>query len=219
MKYLYNRKGSQRGEGDRTQHAFFVVGAIVVMVAMFLIGLQVGRVIERGGRTAEAKSEPAAAKAGAAASDIKKDLGAFSRDAVSVPIVPPPDAKEATNDVEKSLTFRDTLSKKEDVPVPLERAAPKDNASVPKVAGGGTPAGGRGFLVQIGAFRDKGIAESYRRKMEKAGFPVKTVKGTGKTGETLYRVFVGPYAEKDAARRARKRIKSEMKIDAFLLRG
>ncbi len=218
MKYLYNRKGSQRGDGDRTQNAFFIVGAIVVMIAMFVIGLQVGRVIERGGRTAEAKSETAATKA-AAAPDIKKDLGAFSKDAVSVPIVPPPDAKEATNDVEKSLTFRDTLSNKEDVPVPLERATPKDNASVRKDTGGGTSAGGRGYLVQIGAYRDKGIAENYRRKMEKAGFPVKTVKGTGKTGETLYRVFVGPYAQKDAARKARKRIRSEMKIDAFLLRG
>jgi hypothetical protein len=221
VKYLHNKKGPLRGEGDRFQNVFFAVGAIVVMIAIFVIGLQVGRVIERGRPGAEGKTarEASDGKIAPGASDIRKDLGGFSKDAISVPIVPPPNAKDAMGEVEKSLTFRETLSKKEDSPAPLERAASRDNTSKRREREGEGSAVGRGFLVQIGAYRDKGTAESYRKKMEKSGFQARTIKGTGKSNETLYKVLVGPFPDKEGARKARRRIKNEMNMDTFLVPG
>jgi hypothetical protein len=104
------------------------------------------------------------------ASDIRKDLGAYSEEAVKVPIVPPPDAKSTVNEVEKKLTFQETLAKKEPTPVPLVRAAQKDNTVSP----GGEAArasGARKYVVQAGAFREKRTAEAYRKRLDKAGGP------------------------------------------------
>jgi len=36
----------RRGEPDRYYNAFFIFGALVVVAAIFFIGLQVGRVVE-----------------------------------------------------------------------------------------------------------------------------------------------------------------------------
>ncbi|MBI5420427.1 MAG: SPOR domain-containing protein [Deltaproteobacteria bacterium] len=225
MKYLYNKKGIRRGEGERHQFAFFAIGAIVVLVAVFVIGLQVGRVVEknaappevRSGKTAPAaETRKSSAQAGAA--DIRKDLGAFSEDATKVPVVPPPDAKSAVNEVEKNLTFQETLARKTAEPVPLVRSAPADNkaAAEAEPARGGT---GRKYLVQAGAFRDKAIADGYRKRLAKAGYAVKVVKGTGKDKEKLFRVLVGPFLDKEAARKTVRKLMAEMKIDAFLLAG
>jgi cell division protein FtsN len=224
VKSLYNKKGQRRGEGERHQFAFFAIGAIVVLAAVFVIGLQVGRVIEKssaapdaqGGKNAPSPGSQAAPPV--VASDIRKDLGAYSEEAVKVPIVPPPDAKSTVNEVEKKLTFQETLAKKEPTPVPLVRAAQKDNTVSP----GGEAArasGARKYVVQAGAFREKRTAEAYRKRLDKAGYAVRVVQASRKNGEKYYRVLVGPFPDIEAARKAVRRLKDEMKIDAYMIQG
>jgi hypothetical protein len=75
VKSLYNKKGHRRGEGERGPFAFFAVGAVVVLALVFVIGLQVGRVIEKGAAAPDVRGGKSAS-----ASDIRKDLGSFSEE-------------------------------------------------------------------------------------------------------------------------------------------
>jgi cell division protein FtsN len=73
-----------------------------------------------------------------------------------------------------------------------------------------------GVVVQAGAFKDREKAETRRKKMEKAGFSVRLSR-SGKDGESgLYLVLAGPYPDRESARGAVSRLKSEQKIDAIL---
>lgn len=212
MKSLYNKKGLRRREGDKGPFAFFAVGAIVVLAAVFVIGLQVGRMIEKRAPAPEprgGKSPPPA--------DIRKELGSFSEETQKVPVVPPPVAASEVNEVEKKLTFRDTLAKKEATAVPLVRPSPKGDpgARAPEAGVAST----RKYLVQAGSFRGKKAADACRRRLSKAGYAVRIVKATGKDREKVFRVVAGPYADAEAARKAVRKLKDEMKVDAFLLQG
>jgi cell division protein FtsN len=73
--------------------------------------------------------------------------------------------------------------------------------------------------VQAGAFRDKAAAEAFRKRLETAGYAVRVVRKTGKSRGGVFRVLAGPYPDGAAARKAVRRLKDEMKIDAFLLQG
>ena len=222
MKTLYNKKGFRRGDGERHQFAFFAVGAIVILAAVFVIGLQVGRVIEKNAATRESGSVkgtvPPAAQAKASKGvgiEIRKDLGAFSEEAGQVPVVPPPDAKATVNEVEKRLTFQESLPRKEDRPVPLVRSSRTDNGAV-SGSEDGRGAGGGKYIVQAGAFRDNGAAEACRKRLEKAGYPVRVMKPEVKNGEKYHRVLLGPFTSTGAARKAIRKLKSDFKIDAFV---
>jgi cell division protein FtsN len=225
VKTLYNRKGQRRGEGERHQYAFFAAGAIVVLAAVFVIGLQVGRVIEKssaapdiraGKNAASSPGQPAATPS--VAGDIKKDIGSYSEDAAKVPVVPPPDARTTVNEVEKKLTFRETLAKKEATPVPLVRTTRKDNTVTQGAEAARSSSAGK-YHVQAGAFRDKGGAEAQRKRLDKAGYAARVVKTAKKNRETVFRVMVGPFPDGEAARKAVRRLKEEMKIDALMIQG
>ncbi|HEY7528940.1 MAG TPA: SPOR domain-containing protein [Candidatus Deferrimicrobiaceae bacterium] len=221
MKTLYNKQGRRRGDGEGHSYAFFAVGAIVVLAAVFVIGLQVGRVIEKDAAVPDpraGKSSPATASPGtsprADAADIKKDLGAFSEEASRVPVVPPP---IAVNEGEKKFTFPETLEKKEATLVPLVRAKKEGAAAT------GTPHATSGaprkYVVQAGAFRDKGAAEAQRKKLGKEGYPVRIVQDARKNRQRYFRVLLGPFPDGESAKKAVRKLKNEMKIEAFLIQG
>ncbi len=210
MKTLYNKK---YGGGDGPAFAFFVVGGLAVLAAVFLIGLQVGRYIEKRGAPPQ---DQAGKPGGDNAADIRKDLGAFSEEAAGVRAVPPPDADNGAKEAEKNVTFPETLARKDPGPAPLVR---------PDAKGKGAPSAGKSaaprvkpFLAQSGVFRNKDSAKARKARLSKAGYPVKIVESRGKK-RVLFRVLVGPYAGKDAAVKTIRKLKAEMKIDAVLVRG
>ena len=210
MKTLYNKK-----YGGREGHsfAFFVVGGVAVLAAVFLIGLQIGRYIEKNSPSREDQG----GKTGRDnAADIRKDLGVFSEEAAKVRPVPPPDVDNGAKETEKSVTFPETLGGKSPGPTPLVH---------PDAKGKGAPSGGnavapRGkpYLLQSAVFRNKGSAQEMTARLSRAGYPAKVVESRGKKG-ALFRVLVGPYAGKDAAVKTKRKLKAEMKIDAVLVRG
>lgn len=209
MKTLYNRK---YGDGERRSFAFFVAGGLAVLAAVFLIGLQVGRYVEKSGASRE---EPAGKAAQDNAPDIRKDLGAFSEEAARVRPVPPPDADNGVKATEKSVTFPETLARKDPGPVPLVAPqaktgdAPRATAKAPRE---------KPFLLQSAVFRNKGSAQQMKARLSKAGYPARIVESRGKK-EARFRVLVGPYSKKEAAVKAKRKLKAEMKIDAVLVRG
>ena len=157
MRYLYNKKrGFRSGEGERFPFAFFVVGAVVLLAVAFVLGLQVGRIVEKH---AEKRRQEAGKFGGPivigkeTGSQIGKDLEVFSEDAGKVAPVTPPSADEHLNKTEKSLTFRETLAKKEPDPVLLVKPAPGKPAPEPASAVPKAPAGK--LMVQVAAFREK----------------------------------------------------------------
>ena len=215
MRYLYNKKrGFRSSEGERFQFAFFVVGAIVLLAVAFVIGLQVGRVVEKNAeqRRIEANKVKGRIVIGnEAESEIRKDLGVFSEEAGNVPPVPPPSAGEHLNETEKSLTFRETLAKKDPEPVLLVRPAPTKKETKRTTAAKDAPKGT--LMVQVAAFRDKAAAEAFRKRLEKDGFQVEMRLGGG-----YHKVVVGPYPDRAAANRAIRKLKSEWKVNPFLVR-
>lgn len=212
MKTLYNRKYGG-GNGDRRSFAFFVAGGLAVLAAVFLIGLQVGRYIEKRGRSPVDQGDRAIQDN---AADIRRDLGAFSEEAARVRPVPPPDADNDARETERNVTFPETLARKDPGPTPLVRQAGKGKGA--PASGKSVAPRGKPFLVQSAVFRNKGSAQEMKARLSKAGYPAKVVESRGKKG-ILFRVLVGPYAVEDAAAKTIRRLKTEMKIDAVLVRG
>ena len=52
-----------------------------------------------------------------------------------------------------------------------------------------------GYVLQVGAFRERGRAESLSRQIVEKGFNAFVEEAPLNQGETAYRVRVGPYAE------------------------
>ena len=219
MRYLYNKKRNFRGaEGERSQFAFFVVGAVVLLAVVFVIGLQVGRVVEKNAerRRNEANKVAGPIEIGKESdSEIRKDIGVFSEEAGKVPPVTPPSADARLTETEKSLTFRETLSKKESAPVLLVKPAPGKKGSDPAAS---HPGGAGKLMIQVAAFRDRKAAEAFRKRLEKDGWKTAVVQGAGGKSGDYHKVVVGPYPDRDAANRAIRKLKSEWKMNAFLMR-
>jgi cell division septation protein DedD len=226
VKALYNKK-SFRSEGGRQSFAFFIVGAVVVLVAVFLVGIYFGRELEKGGapfsdnhafKTAGEGPRAEWAVQGAngpvrAGDNIQREMGKFSEEAVRVPVVPPGRPDYVPPEQDNALTFQDSLSKEDPEPVPVDKPREKSGPAkgVPPPAKKST-----GTLIQAGAFKDKEKADVRLKKVEQAGCKAHLGR-SGKDGKSgLYVVLAGPYAEKDAARKAISKLKAEQKIDAII---
>jgi len=74
-------------------------------------------------------------------------------------------------------------------------------------------------MLQAGAMKSRATADSLRKRLERHGYKATVhLATTRKTGE-VYRVRVGPFGSREAAAKAMKSIRSEMKIDVILLKG
>lgn len=60
------------------------------------------------------------------------------------------------------------------------------------------------YVLQAGAFKNEAEADQRRAELLLLGMQVKIQPGTGKAGEALHRVVVGPFEGKDNAEAARK---------------
>ncbi len=60
------------------------------------------------------------------------------------------------------------------------------------------------YVLQAGAFKNEAEADQRRAELLLLGMQVKIQPGTGKAGESLHRVVVGPFEGKDNAEAARK---------------
>jgi cell division septation protein DedD len=222
VRSLRHKLGFRRGDPDRHSFAFFVAGILVVIAVAFFLGFQLGRYVEKGaGREAGRKVAPRgdAVENGAriaTSAEIRKEMSAFSEEAVKIPAVAPPAAKPPTarddlRKTESEATFPEALSRKDPSPEPMRREKKK----APVAA----PSGGAKFILQAGAMKTRETADALRKRLDRGGYRTMVIHATtGKHGK-VYRVRVGPFGSREEAMKAMNAIRTGMKIDVILLKG
>jgi cell division septation protein DedD len=222
VRSLRHKLGFRRGDPDRHSFAFFVVGTLVVIAVAFFLGFQLGRYVEKSaGKEAAGKiaSRGPAAENGAriaTSAEIRKDMSAFSEEALKIPAVAPPAAIPPTagDDLKKTeseATFPESLSRKDPSPEPMGKKKEKARVSA--------PSGEAKFMLQAGAMKSRETADALRKRLDRRGYKAKVIHATTRTLGRVYRVRVGPFGSRDEAMKAMKAIRAEMKIDVILLKG
>jgi cell division septation protein DedD len=225
VRSLRHKLGFRRSDPDRHSFAFFVVGTLVVIAVAFFLGFQLGRYVEKsavketGGKIV---SPGPAAENGAriaTSAEIRKDMSAFSEEALKIPGVAPPAAKlptagEDLKKTESEATFPESLSRKDPSPEPM--AKKKEKKEKEKVA---APSVEEKFMLQAGAMKSRETADALRKRLDLSGYKAKVIHVTNRTLGEVYRVRVGPFGSRDEAMKAMKAIQAEMKIDVILLKG
>jgi cell division protein FtsN len=222
VRSLRHKLGFRRGDPERRSFAFFVVGTLVVIAVAFFLGFQLGRYVEKsagketGGKIASLG--PAAENGAriATSAEIRKDMSAFSEEALKIPAVPPPAAIPPTagDDLKKTeseATFPESLSRKDPSPEPMGKK--KETARVY------APSGEAKFMLQAGAMKSRETAEGLRKRLDRRGYNAKVIHAKTRTLGEVYRVRVGPFGSRGEAMKAMKAIRAEMKIDVILLKG
>jgi DedD protein len=152
----------------------------------------------------------------ATSAEIRKDMSAFSEEALKIPAVPPPAAIPPTagDDLKKTeseATFPESLSRKDPSPEPMGKK--KETSRVY------APSGEAKFMLQAGAMKSRETAEGLRKRLDRSGYNARVIHGKTRTLGEVYRVRVGPFGSRGEAMKAMKAIRAEMKIDVILLKG
>ncbi|MBE0607678.1 MAG: SPOR domain-containing protein [Deltaproteobacteria bacterium] len=222
MRALRHKLRYRRGDPDGHSFAFFIVGTLVVIAVAFFLGFQLGRYVEKSAvKEAAGKfvfRAPAAENGArtATSAEIRKDMSAFSEEALKIPGVAPPaaippTAKEDLKKTESEATFPESLSRKDPSPEPMGKKKEKTKVSSPSVEAK--------FMLQAGAMKSRESADALRKRLVRSGYKAKVIQGTTRSHGEVYRVRVGPYGSRDEATKAMKAIRTEMKIDVILLKG
>jgi cell division septation protein DedD len=209
------------------QLVFLFMAATVVSVVIFLCGVLVGRGVqptsaeaaagppamrEAGAAEAPAANAPAGDAAAAAPAQAGQAAGApggyfdqlMSEQPPAETVKPVEEAPPATPPVASD-------AKREE-----PRAASPAPAPAPAAASTATAAGS-GFLVQVTALRQRDEAQALAKRLSQKGyqaFVLDPQKGT----TPLYRVRVGPYAQRSEAEQAVKRLAKEGKFKPWVSR-
>ncbi len=226
MRSLRYKLGFRRGDPDRHSFAFFVVGSLVVIAVAFFLGFQLGRYVERGSaKEAAGKIAPrgAAAENGAriaTSAEIRKDMSAFSEEALKIPAVAPPavippTAGEDLKKTESEATFPESLSRKDPSPEPMGKKKEKEKEKATVASSSGEAR----FMLQAGAMKTREPADALRKRLDRSGYKAKVIHATSRSLGEVYRVRVGPFGSRDEAMKAMKAIRAKMKIDVILLKG
>ena len=222
MRTLRYKLRYRRGDPDGHSFAFFVVGTLVVIAVAFFLGFQLGRYVEKSA-TKETRgkivSTGPATENGvrtATSAELRKEMSAFSAEALKIPGVAPPaavlpTAREDLKMTESEATFPESLSRKDPSPEPMGKKKEKAQVS--------TPSGEAKFMLQAGAMKTRETADAMRRRLDRSGYNAKVIHATTRKIGEVYRVRVGPFGSRDEAMKAMKAIRTEMKIDVILLKG
>ncbi|HEV2608511.1 MAG TPA: SPOR domain-containing protein [Xanthomonadaceae bacterium] len=98
-------------------------------------------------------------------------------------------------------------------------APPATSAAAPAATKPSAPspaASGRGYAVQVSAFRSEEEALTLRDKLRAAGFTAFSERIQAESG-TLYRVRIGPEADRDAADRLRAELSTKMGMNGMVV--
>jgi DedD protein len=199
-------RGRHRGS-SRTGTFLALVGIVGVLSATFIAGLWTGRnwpVIVGNPRSTAAAEAP-----------LAKGRGAVERPRPAEPL--------------PTLTFyqdlKAPLTASPPPPRPAKGGRPPDlKHEMPERADAGTaarpesaPAGEAGgrFTVQVAAYNVKPLAEALRTTLAAAGHDARVVEG-GQGGGVRYRVQVGAFPTREAAREAATRLAAERSLSTFV---
>jgi cell division protein FtsN len=194
------RAGRGRRAPSRLASALFVVGCLGVLGATFMAGVMAGRFWPRGG-------------AGQPATATKEIAPARGADRTARPVEPTP-----------ALTFYQDLTAPLTAPPPVKPAKPGRADAAPKPppaslslpeASAPAPTAGA-FTVQVGAYKAREPADALRARLVAAGHDA-YVAEIDAAGSARYRVRIGSFATREAARLAADKIVAgERSLSAFV---
>ena len=203
------------------QLVFYCMAALVFIVVVFLMGVQVGRgVLAQRGLPGTG------------------DGGAFARETEP----PPPPASVSQGSTPpvtagEKLSYAERLASSEPPTEQLKRAqeapppTPKPEASAPAsaaaranpveprrgpAAASGEPAGS-GFEIQVGALRERGLADSIAKRLVAKGYPAYVVPPAKGTPDP-YRVRVGKYKDRHEADTVAAKLQKEEQFKPWVVR-
>ena len=199
------------------QLVFLFMSAVVVMVVVFLLGVNVGRgvrgavgdteVLAQGEPSAPAAPEGASAPATQAKPTPTPELSYHDMLLAATPAAdkgaaekttPPATAPPPVDEPPPTQTPTSTPHAQAAAKPPVTQAPPPAATPVPK------PSGSEWFL-QTGAYSTQAVADGQVAKIKQLSFPAFVVP-LDKSGKMLFHVRVGPYADRAEAERASSRL-------------
>ena len=188
------------------QLVFLFMATTVVSVVIFLLGVVVGRrvpaetlIADATGTTLEAIAPDGAPAAG--------DVPPAAAEA------PPPVPPEADQ-----FSYHERLQ--QSAPAPVEETAPAvpEPAPAETVAEPAPPPAVGGWVVQIGAYRDRATADRIAATLKRQQFPAFVLAPTAGSPTATFRVRVGPYSERREAENIAGRLQREYQYNPFVTR-
>jgi DedD protein len=180
-----------------------LMGALLLMVAGFAVGLVAGILFEEpdlvidqiAGRATEVPLPADADPEQPGAPDV-----AAPPVAIAPPASPPGQGAAAQPEPEPEPALTQPAAAIPEPPEPPPVSAPPPRS---------------GYAVQVGAYGDQGGARRLVDELEEAGFAVYV--STSEAKGARYRVRVGPVASRDEARRLAARLEREQKLKTWVL--
>lgn len=177
------------------QTALLGIGGMAALIVSFVLGILIGKEIQGNSIfDTEVKSQV-----------VKMRIEPLTE--VQSPVNPSGDEKQSVMDNATSrplITFYDTLSKKGMKEPPSSRHSP-DNA--PKKL----------YAVQVGAMKDKALADAMVSKLKKAGYSAYIASSESSGKGTWYRVRLGTFPSKEDAQREVAKIKKNEGMHATVV--
>lgn len=219
------------------QLVFMGMAVVVIAVAIFLMGVQVGR----GVRGERGLAEGADVVAAATTTEAEPPLPppSVSQNSTTAPVT----AGEKLSYAERLTGNTDAESLKKDpepappaeAPTPKSEtlaagpAAPPESAPVPQKAApvpaalaAAAPAltddpGGNGYAIQVAALRERSEADTIVRRLAGKGYPA-YVLAPAKGAPSVYRVRVGKFKERREADTVAARLQKEEQFKPWVVR-
>ena len=206
----------QARSSSRLASLLFVVGCLVVLGVTFALGVAVGRRWPNGFPGFAASSDASAATSGRSERDRRGEGGGLAKTISEAPPVltfyreltaPLASPSTPTRPVAKA----EAKAKEHDAKV-KETVKPRPAEAIKSA----TPETTEGrFTVQVGAFKTRAQADALRVRLAAGGQPV-YVSEVEADGATQYRVRVGSFATREAAREAAALLASERQLATYV---
>jgi cell division protein FtsN len=185
-----------RSKPSRAGTVLVLIGLLTILGSTFGAGVYTGR---RWGPPAPVKSD-ARKEAGERPKPPVPPTLTFYQE-LTAPLTAPPPPKPVK------------APKPEDTVVVASRRAPVPGLSAAPAPPPAPPAGD--YTVQVGAYRARPPADALRATLVAAGHDADVVESHGR-GEARYRVRVGAFATREAARTAAARLGAERTLSTFV---
>jgi len=191
------------------QLVFFFMTGTLLLVAVFLLGVQVGRSV-KGDRVAEAGDTTASTAVPPPASTPSQSASSSGPPAAE----PPAPAQEPQDELSYAKRLQSTSAPPEKLK-PVDQAASKP-APAPAAPAASVSTGQPGsWIVQLTALQDRGAASSLAKRLAAKGYPAFVVDPAA-GAPAIYRVQVGGYADRREADQVAHRLEKEEQFKPYV---
>ena len=195
------------------QLVFLFMATTAVSVAIFLLGVMVGRSVRADSITVD----PTVAAASEPPPATQSEPAALPADPPpAVAPADPPLSYHARLESEKSPAEEIKPKKETPAPEPARAAAPDPQPPVPSPAAQGAKPGT--WAVQVQALRDPNAASQVVKRLRGKGYPAFVVAPTAGAPTQLFRVQIGRYNDPTQAEQVGARLKKEERFDSIVVR-